>query len=201
MFRSKPSSTKPASKTSGDPVTAAERQKSARDEALRIKQLQEVALAALPQHKLYIFLWIRQDPPIANDFHWGFYYHKTKVGGTEYHMKSIGGGWIANHGSTGGVFKSQFLCVLIEIGSISADKEGTLDRIMKSYDSSANTIPGLTCRFWVFMILPLLIQAGLLRCDDLVGLQQECFGYGNECMSSAANNDQPRPVKVSSRCS
>jgi len=201
MFRSKPSSEKPASKPSGGPVTAAERQKAAREGALRIKQFQEAALAALPQRKLYIVLWIRNDPPIANDFHWGFYYHETTTGGTKYHMKSLGGGWIADHGTTSGVFKSQFPCVLIEIGSISADKEGMLDRIMRSYDGSANTTPGFTCRVWVFMILPLLIQAGLLRCNDLAGLQQECFGYGNEYMSSAARNDQPRPVRVSSRCS
>ena len=116
-------------------------------------------------------------------------------------MKGLGAGWIADHGRTGCVFKSQFLCVLIEIGNIPADKEGTLDHLMRSRDGSANTTPGLTCRVWVFVILPLLIQVGLLRCNDLAGLEQECFNLGNECMDSAAGNDQPRPVRISSRCS
>lgn len=201
MLQSKSSDVNPASNPSGGPKTAAERHKAAREKGLHIKQLQESALAALPRRKLYIVLHIRDFPPIANDFHWGFYHHKTQTGGTKYHMRNLGAGWIADHESTGGVFKSLFLCVLIEIGSIPAEKEGTLDQIMRTLDGSANSIPGFTCRVWVLTILPLLIQAGLLRCDDLAGLQQECFDYGNTCMTSAGNNDQPRPVKVSSRCS
>ena len=200
MFRSKPSSSNTSSKASSSATNAADKLKAAREKALQIKQLQEEALAALPLNKLYIVLWIRNDPPIANDFHWGMYYHKTKKAGTKYHMKNLGPGWIADHGTTSGVFKSQFLCVLIEIGTISADNEGTLDRIMRSYDDTANTIPGFTCRVWVLMILPHLIQLGLLRCSDLAGLEQECFIFGNECMNAAAGNDQPRPVRVSRRC-
>lgn len=199
MLRSKPSGANPAS-NSGGPVTIAQRQKAAREIGLRTKQLQESAQSALPQRKLYILLYIRSDPPISNDFHWGFYYHKSAAGGTKYHMRNLGAGWIAEHGSNGGVFKSQLLCVLVEIGSIPSDKEGTLDQIMRSVDGSANTIPGLTCRVWVFTILPLLIQAGLLRCNDLAGLQQECFNYGNSEMTSAASNEQPRSVSISSRC-
>jgi hypothetical protein len=190
----------PTSSTSGGPVNAAERQKAARERALQIKQLQESALEALPLRKLYIVLWIRNDPPTANDFHWGFYYHKIPKGGTKYHMRNLGGGWIADHASTGGVFKSQFLCVLIEVGSIPASKEGALDQVMRSYDGSANNIPGFTCRVWIFKILQLLIEARLLRCNDLAGLQQECFNHGNACMRSATENDQPRPVRVSSLC-
>lgn len=97
--------------------------------------------------------------------------------------------------------KSQFLCVLIEIGSIPADQEGTLDQIMRSLDGSANSIPGFTCRVWVLRILSLLIQVELLCCNDLSGLQEDYLNLGNACMVTAADNDQPRPVKVSSRCS
>lgn len=167
---------------------------------LHIKQVQEEALRGLPLRRLYIILFIRNYPPIANDFHWGFYYHKTIVGGTKYHIKNIHTGWIADHEPTGGVFKSLFLCVLIEIGSIPADKEEKLDQIMKSLDKSLKDISGITCRVWIFTILPLLIQAGLLRCNDLESLQQECFNWGNAYMDSAASNDQPRPVRVSSQC-
>ena len=201
MLQSKPSGTGSASNTSGSPLNATERQKAIREGALKIKQLQEAALAALPQEKLYIVLYIRRDPPIADDFHWVFYYHKTTNGGTKYHVKNLGSGWIADHGTTGGMMKEQFLCVLIEIGSLPADKEETLDRIMRSHDGLANSTPGITCRVWLFVILSLLIQDGLLHCNDLVALQQECFDFGNASMTSAANNNQPRPVKVSSRCS
>lgn len=119
---------KSVSNTSSGPVTASEKQKAVRERALQIKQLQESALAALPQRKLYIVLWVCQDPLIANDFHWAFYYHRTTAGGINYHMKGIGAGWIADHGYTGCVFKSQFLCVLIEIGNNSGTKQGRLTK-------------------------------------------------------------------------
>ena len=200
MFQSKPSSSNNSAKASSTATKVAGIQKTGREGALQIKRLQEQALRDLPPRKLHIVLWIRNDPPSANDFHWGFYYHKTEDGGTKYHMKNLGSGWIADHGPTGGVFKSQFLCVLVEIGTISADNEGQLDQIMRSLDSSANTTPGFTCRVWIFTLLPLLIQLDLLRCSDLAALEQECFSFGNECMISASKNNQPRPVRVSRRC-
>lgn len=201
MFRSNPSNSDPASNTSSSAMARTERMKASREGALRIKQLQEAALAALPQRKLHVVLYIRSDPPIANDFHWAFYYHNFEDGGTKYHMTNIGPGWIADHGTTRGVFKSNFLCVIIEIGGIPAAQEGTLDQIMRSHDDSANDAPGFTCRVWVLTIITRLIQAGLLRCEDLAALEQECFDFGNACMVLAARNDQPRPVVVSSRCS
>ena len=166
-----------------------------------IKRLQEEALAALLRGKLYIGLWIRDDPPQPNDFHWGFYHHKHGHGGTKYYIANINQGWIAIHGSTTGVFKSVFLCMLIQIGSIHIGKEEELDRIMRSYDDRVNSIPGMTCRVWIFTILPHLIEAGLLHCDDLDALQQECFEFGNVYRMSARDNDQPRPVIVSNTCS
>lgn len=146
MLQSQPSSVNTASNTSGSPLTAAERQRTIREKGLKLKQLPESALAALPQRKLYIVLWIRDDPPVANYFHWGLYYHNNRNGGTKYHMRGLVGGWIADHGSTAGVFKSQFLGVLIEIGSIPEDEEATLDQIMRSHDSDAKNIPRFTCQ-------------------------------------------------------
>ncbi|RMD41076.1 hypothetical protein DV735_g4052, partial [Chaetothyriales sp. CBS 134920] len=128
------------------PAKASEGQMTAREQALWIKKVQEEALKSLPQHKLYIGLWIRNDPPLPNDFHWGLYYHQDINGGMKYHIKGLGGGWIADHGRTGGVFKSQFLCVLIQIGSIPAEKEARFDQLARSYDGSINTTPGITCR-------------------------------------------------------
>ena len=163
--------------------------------------MQEAALTALPQRKLYIGLWLRDITPQPNNFHWGFYYHTHELSGTEYHVKNMSRGWIADHAPTGGVFKSLFLCVLIEIGSIPVEKEIELDRIMRSYDDTINSILKVTCRIWMSTVLRDLIHAGLLRCDDLDALQQECFDFGNAHTMSAVDNNQPRPVMISSTCS
>lgn len=216
MFGSKPANAESSSKTSGQqkssnftggttptkagPANPAERIKPAKERALQIKQAQERALADLPQRKLYIVLWIRSDPPIPNSFHWGFYHHKDTDGGTKYHLRSLGSGWITDHGPTGGVFKSQFLCVLIQIASIPAEEDQRLNQIMSTYDANVNSIPNVTCRVWLFKILELLVQQGLVGCNDLQSLQAECMDYGNQYIADAARNIQPRPVVVSSRC-
>lgn len=168
--------------------------------ALRIKQLQKQALENLPRSKLYIILHLRGDPPSANDFHWGFYYHRNISGGTKYHVTNLNSGWIADHGATGGVFKSNFLCVVIQVASVPANKEQQLDQVMRRYDGNLNGIPNITCRVWVMEIMALLVQQGFVVCSDLPGLQTECFNFGNHYMSSAARNDQPRPVVVATKC-
>lgn len=75
---------------SGAPLTAAEGRKVAREAAIDgakvIKAKQDQALKDLSHLKLYIALYIRKDPPVANDFHWAFYYHKTVNGGTKYRI-------------------------------------------------------------------------------------------------------------------
>lgn len=77
------------------------------------RAIQEAALKALPPNNLYIVLWITGDQPQADRFHWGFYFHQDERGGTKYHIKNLGAGWIADHGRTGALFKSAFLCCVI----------------------------------------------------------------------------------------
>jgi hypothetical protein len=48
--------------------TQAEREKAVRERALQLKTLQQ-ALTGLPPLQLYIFLDIRSDPLITNNFH------------------------------------------------------------------------------------------------------------------------------------
>lgn len=43
-----------------------------------------------------------------------------------------------DHGPTGGVFKSNFLCVLIQVGTIPEAARNTLDQTMRSHDSDVN---------------------------------------------------------------
>ncbi|KAL4881775.1 hypothetical protein BJY04DRAFT_188099 [Aspergillus karnatakaensis] len=88
---------------------------SPRERAAMIKRAQEDQLAQLPVNNLYIVLWIRDDPPRPNDFHWAYYFHTISSRGTKYHVKDIGNGWIADHAPTGGIFKSLFLHVVIKL--------------------------------------------------------------------------------------
>ncbi|KAL4916556.1 hypothetical protein BDW62DRAFT_103327 [Aspergillus aurantiobrunneus] len=181
-------------------MQAVQKPVTARERASIIKKAQEDALARLPLNTLFIVLYIRSDPPQPNDFHWGYYFHTRAQGGLKYHMRNLGGGWIPDHGPTGGVFKSNFLCVLIEIANVPHAKHGSLDQIMRSRDGDVNSIPGITCRVWLMVILRELIRQGIVRCSNIDGLQQECMAFGNQYSSGAANNTQPRPVVRSTLC-
>lgn len=55
--------------------------------AQEIQRLQEQALSQLAPHTLYIALWLRNDPPPLNDFHWVFYHHEGPKGGIMYQVK------------------------------------------------------------------------------------------------------------------
>ena len=183
----------------GNP-SAAERQKAAREQALQVNQAQDQALSELPLHTLYIVLHIRDDPPTPNNFHWGFYYHTTPRGGHKYHVKQIGGGWITDHAATAGVFKSNFLCVLIEIGTIPAAQTALLDQTMRAHDDSLNDLHGVTCRVWVLTILTELKEVGLVHFGNRDSVEEECFQFGNTHSYGAVENQQPRPVVTSTQC-
>ena len=177
-----------------------EARRAAMQKALQTKQLQEQALTTLPRRKLYLVLHLRKDPPEANDFHWGLYYHKGQAGGTKYHVKNMSGGWIPDHAATGGLFKSNFLCVVIRIGTIPEDKEQQLDQLVRKYDGNLNATSGMTCRVWVMKVLELLEKDKLVECPSLTALETECFNFGNQHMVAAARSEHPRPVVVSTKC-
>ncbi|EEH05276.1 conserved hypothetical protein [Histoplasma capsulatum G186AR] len=171
-----------------------------RERALEIKRLQEEALRGLPVDSLYVVLYLRSDPPAPNDFHWGYYFHTHPDGGIKYHLKSLGSGWITEHGPTGGVFKSNFLCVLVHIATVPQEKHLQVDQIMKSLDGRCNSIPGITCRVWIMNILQKLIENGIVQCPSIAEFQQECFTIGNQNSKNASANNQPRPVIISRVC-
>jgi hypothetical protein len=173
---------------------------SVNERAAMIKKQQEEALARLPLHGLFIVLWIRKDPPRQNDFHWGYYYHAFPKKGLKYHIQNLGSGWIPSHGETAGVFKSIFLCVLIQIATIPEKARNILDQLMRSHDGELYQIPGVTCRVWLLRILQKLIQHGLVRCSNPDALEQECMSFGNRFSLAAAENNQPRPVVRSRLC-
>ncbi|KMU78445.1 hypothetical protein CISG_07449 [Coccidioides immitis RMSCC 3703] len=115
-----------------------------------------MSLSNLKVNGLYIILFIRNHPPVQNNFHWGLYFHRhPDTGGRKYHIKQQGSGWIADHGPTAGVFKSFLLVGLFRIADVPAGWEGHLDHTIRTYDSQLNT-PGVMCRVWVLWVLALL---------------------------------------------
>lgn len=196
MLRSKPSGVNPATKTSGSPKSAAERQRAAREKGLRIKQLQKSAQAALPQHKLYINLYIRSYPPCCKRLPLGILSRQDSIWRDKVpHQETR---WWKDCWSWEQWWRVQVTTPL----RLDRDWKHSCKQRREAWPNHEipRWISGVTCRVWVLRIIPLLIQAGLLRCNDLAGLQ-ECFDYGNACMNTAAANFQPRPVRVSSRCS
>ena len=87
-----------------------------------------MSLADLKAGGLYVILFIRGDPPEKDTFHWGLYLHKNVAnGGTKFHIKNQGSGWIADHGPTSGVFKSFLLVGLFRIAEAPTGWEGYVD--------------------------------------------------------------------------
>ncbi|OQE36110.1 hypothetical protein PENCOP_c012G07008 [Penicillium coprophilum] len=170
-----------------------------RQQPAEIKKKQAKSLAGLPPSTLHISLYIRSDPPLPNDFHWAFYLHKgtsSTPGGTKYHARGIGGGWIAAHEATAGIFTENFLCVIIQIATIRPTAHEHVDEIMRSCDKSLNSIPGITCRVWILTVLRRLVDEGVVHCD-IGELEKDCLGFGNEHSATASANEQPRPVAKS----
>ncbi|RAH65209.1 uncharacterized protein BO66DRAFT_443199 [Aspergillus aculeatinus CBS 121060] len=159
-----------------------------------------MSLADLQPNRLYILLFIRHHPPIPNDFHWGLYFHRdSRRGGTKYHIKQQGSGWISAHGPTSGVFKSFLLVGLFGIADVPGGWEDALDQTIRTYDHQLNQ-PATTCRVWLFRVLALLQNAHVLKCTSLEELEAEAKSWGNAHASDAADNLQPRPFANSSLC-
>ncbi|THW08276.1 hypothetical protein D6D23_05232 [Aureobasidium pullulans] len=164
-----------------------------------------MSLDLLEPNGLYVLLFIRDDPPKVNDFHWGLYLHSNSdTGGMKYHIRNSGGGWLPDYAIAGDVLKSFLLVGLFQIARIPAGATNDVDIIFKTYDQQLNQLPGLTCRTWVFDVLKLLQKPWnggvLLKCTDIVALEQEIMAWGNSNAFGASRNKQPRPVSASKLC-
>ena len=89
--------------------------------------------------------------------------------------------------------------MIIQIATIHASAHERVDEIMRSYDESLNSIPGITCRVWILTVLRILVDEGFVQCD-IGELEKDCLEFGNEHGATASANEQPRPV-VKSRVS
>lgn len=162
-----------------------------------------MSLKDLEPNGLFVLLFLRTDLPVQNDFHWALYLHgDSSSGGTKYHIKQQGSGWITDHGTTYGVFKSFLLIGLFQIATIRAGWESYVDSQLRTYDPWINT-PGISCDIWVFWVLRLLQQPvngyRILNCDDLDELANEIKEWGNGYSAAAVANRQPRPIGRSSK--
>ncbi|RAK98236.1 uncharacterized protein BO80DRAFT_387916 [Aspergillus ibericus CBS 121593] len=146
---------------------------------------------------LYIALFIRDDPPKPNDYHWALYYHHRN-GGTKYHIRNEGNGWMAAHGpeSAPGILKTFLLVGLFQIAQVpsTALAQETLDRVFRSYDDKLNGDEKFTCRTWVLHVLrDLQRELGILHGINLEMLEKEILEWGNHYRFDASRNVQPRP--------
>ncbi|KAJ5242779.1 uncharacterized protein N7469_001106 [Penicillium citrinum] len=153
---------------------------------------------------LYVLLFNRNDPPIVNDYHWALYLHENPTtGGTKYHIKTVGPGWIPDHGSTVAIMKQFLLVGLFRIADVPEELYPHLDRTFRSQDANLNH-PTQTCRVWLLHLLSQLQRPvdgkTIIECDDLSALQQEILDWGNLHAMSAAANEQPRPIGASNLC-
>jgi len=157
----------------------------------------------LRQGSLYILLYIRNEPPQPNDFHWALYLHQhPDKGGTKYHIKTVGPGWMADHGPVAAIMKEFLLVGLFHIADVPLTWHDHLDRTFRSFDDNLNTL-GNTCRVWLIAVLELLrrpVEGYTLLNADLSALQREICDWGNAHAASAAANEQPRPIGASKVC-
>ncbi|OJI85453.1 hypothetical protein ASPTUDRAFT_145072 [Aspergillus tubingensis CBS 134.48] len=150
---------------------------------------------------LYIALFIRDDPPKPNDYHWALYHHRINSG-IKYHITNEGNGWISGHGpeSGTGILKAFLLVGLIQIATIpsTTSAQETLDRVCRNYDGHLNDSENRTCRTWLLDVLrDLQEQMGVLHGVDIKSLEKEAMDWGNKYAFDACRNVQPRPVEKS----
>ncbi|CZT17626.1 uncharacterized protein RCC_03463 [Ramularia collo-cygni] len=162
--------------------------------AIAIWDMQE----RIPIGSLFIALYIRGNPPKKDDFHWVFYLHQEEHAGTKYHDTSSPKRWMARHRRRGYILNDFLLCVLIAIGKVLPGKFEDLERIMDSHNQAWNSIPGLSCRVWIWMVMQDLIKEEVVWSSGTIyELEAECLAFGNQYSEGASRNEQPRPVVVS----
>lgn len=157
-----------------------------------------ISLAKLKVNGLYIILFIRNHPPVLNDFHQGLYFHRyPDTSGTKYYITQQGSGWLPGYRPTTGIFKSFLLIGLFRIANVPTGYEGHLDQTIRIYDNQLNVL-GITCRIQVLQVLALLQKTinrqVILKYNNLGALETEVKNWGNVNTISTANNIQPRPL-------
>lgn len=155
---------------------------------------------------LYVFLLAKDEPPEPDEFYWGLYLRADTTGGMVYRIKDKGSGYQPEHGFTAGILNFHLLVGLYRIADISTPWHPTVDRIIRTYDSSLNH-PGrsTSCKFWVLNVLALLIRPTatgyqIVNCHNLPILEQEIRDWGNRMSQGRIWEQKPRPIGSSKIC-
>ena len=178
----------------------------ARQNAKETKRKQDLALAALPPRRLYVCLTLRGEVPALSDYHWRLYLHDSATStppGTKHHLTGGRGHWLAEHAADPQVFLNNMLVAIIEIGTISEEKHEQAMEIIHSLDDEPNDEekwPGINCHKWLLIVVKKLAEQGLVQCEDVDALRQECLDLGNAVFEGAVLNEQPRPCLVAKTC-
>ncbi len=150
------------------------------------------SLSDLHDGGLYVNLYVREPEVDPDNFHWALYFHHNEVfGGTKYNVKQQGPGWIAEHGVTKGALKSLFVVGLFRIANVPSEMEERTKALICQEDGKLNDIPGITCKVWLLRGLERLQANGILKCGDLVALEEEVKGWGNGHQQSAIDAEKP----------
>ncbi|KAK7681964.1 hypothetical protein QCA50_014927 [Cerrena zonata] len=150
---------------------------------------------------LYIVLYLTSFMQ-EQKFHWALYHHYRQTGdatqGYRYHIRTVGPGWIADHGPNSGVMGSFSLITVVYIGTISQAHVNQVATHASQFDAQLNQIPSMTCRVWTMMVLQSLVNGHLLRVGGTVDqIEAEMKEIGAEHENNAHLNVQPRPIRTS----
>lgn len=170
-----------------------------------------MSTATLTPGGLYIFLYLTSTPG-QRRFHWALYHHysyhevntvrdttMSYSRGYKYHIRNIGGGWIAEHSSKSGITGSAFLIGSILIGHVDLSLSEKVTTIVTQHDEVLNDIPSVTCRVWLKIVLQKLIDGDILKLAGTVAqLEEEITRIGDENEGDALNGILPRPIWTSS---
>ncbi|OCH91326.1 hypothetical protein OBBRIDRAFT_693223, partial [Obba rivulosa] len=140
---------------------------------------------------LYIALYARATP---HDYHWALYHHWSADGGTKFHIRNLGQGWIAEHEPTNGIMKQFLLIGLMKFVHARPDAVKALhDTIVAVLYNS----PEINCRTWVLDAVRAAISAGLVHHFSIDQLETEAKLFGLGQFDDTVQNVQPRPITVS----
>lgn len=152
----------------------------------------------------YVVLWhLRGTDPNDTAFHWGLNdHHQTgSAFGYKCHIRNLSANWLTGHGATNGIRKSMALVIIVRIiRNIPANYVAQLEQLVRADDASHNSLLSVSCTVWLFRVLQRLQYAGLLKCNDLGGLEREFWQISQEHRASACIAKRPPPICVSALC-
>lgn len=133
------------------------------------------------ENSLYIGLYVRDTEP--GTYHWSLYMHHSGSSGKKYHIRNIGSGWMGEFEIIKGALKEMLLIGYLRIAAISDDN--SLSQADQIIESTRYDVEGVTCRIWLLDAVKKMIDARIVRCGSLEGLEEEAKAFGAANFSGA----------------